>query len=216
MFPHLKERLILTDKLNTKGKVADNVAVINATDLSPMIENTCVKEIREVVVPDAKNKPVEISLKVAELSTTTAIETMIASGQCQMSVNGVVVQNGMATTQVNNKTATGEEVPQNIVITTRQQYGLPEDAVVYCNFNQLYKIDPLTLHMWAHVSLLISPFSSRLIPLKFQHILIHVCNECTISDSKTRAKLCAVVVALPSCWRAKFTSNCSTVRFNSW
>ncbi|OAD60022.1 hypothetical protein WN48_06184 [Eufriesea mexicana] len=151
MFPHLKERLILTDKLNMKGKVADNVAVINATDLSPMIENTCVKEIREVLVPDAKNKPVEISLKVAELPTTTPIETMIASGQCQMSVNGVVVQNGMATTQVNNKTATGEEVPQNIMITTRQQYGLPEDAVVYCNFNQLYKIDPLTLHMWAHI-----------------------------------------------------------------
>ncbi|XP_012279363.1 UDP-N-acetylglucosamine--peptide N-acetylglucosaminyltransferase 110 kDa subunit isoform X1 [Orussus abietinus] len=152
MFPHLKERLILTDKLNLKGKVADNVAVINATDLSPMIENTLVKEIREVVVPDAKNnKPVEISLKVAELPTTTPIETMIASGQCQMSVNGVVVQNGMATTQVNNKTATGEEVPQNIVITTRQQYGLPEDAVVYCNFNQLYKIDPLTLHMWAYI-----------------------------------------------------------------
>lgn len=152
MFPHLKERLILTDKSNHKGKVADNVAVINATDLSPMIENTLIKEIREVIVPDAKKQPVEISLKVAELPTTTPIETMIASGQCQMSVNGVVVQNGMTTTQVNNKAATGEEVPQNIVITTRQQYGLPEDAVVYCNFNQLYKIDPLTLHMWAHVS----------------------------------------------------------------
>ena len=152
MFPHLKERLILTDKL-TKGKVADNVAVINATDLSPMIENTMVKEIREIVVADSK-KPVEISLKVAELPTTTPIETMIASGQCQMSVNGVVVQNGMAPTPVNTKTATGEEVPQNIVITTRQQYGLPEDAVVYCNFNQLYKIDPLTLHMWAYVSFL--------------------------------------------------------------
>ncbi|XP_015522340.1 UDP-N-acetylglucosamine--peptide N-acetylglucosaminyltransferase 110 kDa subunit isoform X2 [Neodiprion pinetum] len=150
MFPHLKERLILTDKLNSKGKVADNVAVINATDLSPMMESTLIKEIREVIVPDSK-KPLEISLKVAELPTTTPIETMIASGQCQMSVNGVVVQNGMATTQVNNKTATGEEVPQNIVITTRQQYGLPEDAVVYCNFNQLYKIDPLTLHMWAHI-----------------------------------------------------------------
>lgn len=151
MFPHLKERLILTDKLNSKGKVADNVAVINATDLSPMMESTLIKEIREVIVPDSK-KPLEISMKVAELPTTTPIETMIASGQCQMSVNGVVVQNGMATTQVNNKTATGEEVPQNIVITTRQQYGLPEDAVVYCNFNQLYKIDPLTLHMWAYVS----------------------------------------------------------------
>lgn len=153
MFPHLKERLILTDKLNPKSKLADNVAVINATDLSPMIENTLVKEIREVIVPDSINKPVEISLKVAELPTTTPIETMIASGQCQMSVNGIVLQNGMATNQVNNKTATGEEVPQNIVITTRQQYGLPEDAVVYCNFNQLYKVDPLTLHMWAHVSI---------------------------------------------------------------
>ncbi|XP_011314235.1 UDP-N-acetylglucosamine--peptide N-acetylglucosaminyltransferase 110 kDa subunit isoform X1 [Fopius arisanus] len=151
MFPHLKERLILADKLGLKGKVADNVAVINATDLSPMIENTMVKEIREIIVADSKNKPVEISLKVAELPTTTPIETMIASGQCQMSVNGVVVQNGMAPTPVNTKTATGEEVPQNIVITTRQQYGLPEDAVVYCNFNQLYKIDPLTLHMWAYI-----------------------------------------------------------------
>ena len=156
MFPHLKERLILTDKLNKGNKLADNVAVINATDLSPMIENTLVKEIKEVIVPEGhcKSKAVEISMKVAELPTTTPIETMIASGQCQMSVNGVVVQNGMATTQVNNKTATGEEVPQNIVITTRQQYGLPEDAVVYCNFNQLYKIDPLTLHMWAYVSII--------------------------------------------------------------
>lgn len=69
----------------------------------------------------------------------------------QTSVNGVILQNGLATTQTNNKAATGEEVPQSIVITTRQQYGLPDDAVVYCNFNQLYKIDPLTLHMWVYI-----------------------------------------------------------------
>lgn len=77
---------------------------------------------------------------------------MIASGQIQTSVNGVILQNGLATNQTNTKTATGEEVPQSIVITTRQQYGLPDDAVVYCNFNQLYKIDPPTLNMWIHVS----------------------------------------------------------------
>lgn len=80
------------------------------------------------------------------------LQTMIASGQIQTSVNGVVVQNGLATNQTNNKAATGEEVPQTIVITTRQQYGLPDDAVVYCNFNQLYKIDPHTLQMWVNVS----------------------------------------------------------------
>ncbi|CAD7078543.1 unnamed protein product [Hermetia illucens] len=148
MFPHLKERLIVSDKTHGGNVVADNVAVINATDLSPLVESTDVKEIREVVIAA---KPVEISLKVAELPTTTQIETMIASGQVQTSVNGVVVQNGLATTQTNNKAATGEEVPQNIVITTRQQYFLPDDAIVYCNFNQLYKIDPLTLQSWVYI-----------------------------------------------------------------
>lgn len=146
MFPHLKERVILSDK--TGGKIADNVAVINATDLSPLVENTEIKTIREVI---HANRTVEISHKVAELPTTTVIETMIASGQIQTSLNGVVVQNGLATTQTNNKAATGEEVPQNIVVTTRQQYGLPDDAVVYCNFNQLYKIDPLTLQSWVNI-----------------------------------------------------------------
>ena len=37
------------------------------------------------------------------------------------------------------------------MVTTRSQYGLPEDSIVYCNFNQLYKIDPPTLQMWANV-----------------------------------------------------------------
>lgn len=147
MFPHLKERLIVSDK-SGNGTLADNVAVINATDLSPLVESTDVKEIRELIIAQ---KPVEVSMKVAELPTTTPIETMIASGQMQTSVNGVVLQNGLATTQTNTKAATGEEVPQNIVITTRQQYGLPDNAVVYCNFNQLYKIDPLTLDSWVTI-----------------------------------------------------------------
>jgi hypothetical protein len=47
--------------------------------------------------------------------------------------------------------ATGEEVPEQIMVTTRQQYGLPDEAVVYCNFNQLYKIDPATLRMWVNI-----------------------------------------------------------------
>lgn len=143
MFPHLKERIIVCDK--QQSSVADNVAVINATDLSPLVENTDVKEIKEVV---NAHKPVEITHKVAELPSTTQIVSMIASGQVQTSLNGVLVQNGLATTQTNNKAATGEEVPQNIVITTRRQYMLPDDAIVYCNFNQLYKIDPQTLQSW--------------------------------------------------------------------
>lgn len=63
--------------MHTKKEVPDNVAVINATDLSPIIEHTDVKEIKEVVGSGTDNKssrPVEISLKVAELPTTTPIE----------------------------------------------------------------------------------------------------------------------------------------------
>ena len=36
-------------------------------------------------------------------------------------------------------------------MTSRQQYGLPEDAIIFCNFNQLYKIDPPTLEMWCEI-----------------------------------------------------------------
>jgi len=53
--------------------------------------------------------------------------------------------------QTNTKAATGEEIQQAIVISSRLQYGLPEDAIVYCNFNQLYKIDPSCLDMWLNI-----------------------------------------------------------------
>ena len=53
--------------------------------------------------------------------------------------------------QTNNKTATGEDIPTNVMISTRAQYSLPEKAIVYCNFNQLYKIDPATLEMWINI-----------------------------------------------------------------
>ena len=42
-------------------------------------------------------------------------------------------------------------MPKVAMVTTRAQYNLPEDAVVYCNFNQLYKIDPATLEMWVNI-----------------------------------------------------------------
>lgn len=148
MFPHLKERLILSDKsANSANGIADNIAVINATDLSPLEQRHEVKTVREVV---RANAPVEIQMKVAELPTTTIIDSMIQGGLLQTSLNGVVVQNGLQA-NANNKAATGEEVPRTIVVTTRGQYGLPDNCVIYCNFNQLYKIDPLTLQSWVNI-----------------------------------------------------------------
>ena len=84
------------------------------------------------------------------------LQKMIAYRQTQTSVNGVMLQNGLKIYETNNKAATGEEVLQGIVITTRQQYGLSNEDVVYCNFNHLCKIDPLTLQMWVHVSVFLS------------------------------------------------------------
>jgi len=74
---------------------------------------------------------------------------MIDSDEIETLINGVVVKNGLITTDI--KIANGEKVMNNIVITTRQQYDLPEDSVVYCYFNQLYKLDPQTFQMWLNV-----------------------------------------------------------------
>lgn len=186
MFPHLIERVILsecgsirkettmsTDGLNQRidRLVAppDNVSIVNATDLSPIIEGAEIKRICEIVTransvatstskehrsssaPKMRSTSTEIVKTVAQFPTTLPVQDMISQGQIQTSVNGVVVQNGLATTQMNNRAATGEEAPNSIVVTTRQQYNLPEDAVVYCNFNQLYKIDPKTLNVWVNI-----------------------------------------------------------------
>lgn len=42
-------------------------------------------------------------------------------------------------------------LPTDLPLTVRSQYGLPEKAVVFCNFNQLYKIDPETLKNWVTI-----------------------------------------------------------------
>uniref|UniRef100_A0A0B7BKR6 O-GlcNAc transferase C-terminal domain-containing protein n=1 Tax=Arion vulgaris TaxID=1028688 RepID=A0A0B7BKR6_9EUPU len=73
---------------------------------------------------------------------------MMASNQAQIMVNNILIQNGLTTNQTNNKSATGEEIPRCVILSSRLQYNLPDEAVVYCNFNQLYKIDPCTLEMW--------------------------------------------------------------------
>ena len=187
MFPHLIERVIISDSstckklfdtefnnLNLNETIPDNVSIVNATDLSPILEKAEVKKIKEITTvittdisnhlgvsgnsPNGTNEPstttteqVEVVKNVVELPTTQPLQVMISSGQLQTSVNGIVVQNGLATTQLNNKAATGEEAPSSIVVTSRQQYGLPQDAVVYCNFNQLYKIDPDTLTSWCNI-----------------------------------------------------------------
>lgn len=153
MFPHLKERIILAAKnMSCDKNVADNVTVINAVDKAPLLAKAEITQIKQVGVSgENRDEEMEIKVTVAQLPTTQAIDQMIQNGQVQTSVNGVTIQNGLTTGLVSAKAATGEEVPEQILITSRQQYGLPEDAIVYCNFNQLYKIDPATMRMWVNI-----------------------------------------------------------------
>ena len=45
----------------------------------------------------------------------------------------------------------GERVLSVWPLTTRSQFGLPEDSFIFCNFNQLYKIEPATLKNWVNI-----------------------------------------------------------------
>ena len=49
-----------------------------------------------------KDETVKASVTVAELSSTTPINSMILNGQLQTNVNGLSIQNGLAT-QINAK-----------------------------------------------------------------------------------------------------------------
>ena len=153
MFPHLNERIVMVSAADIKnangGPVFDNRAVINALDKSAIMEKADIKHFKQTT--KAGESEVEVKVTVAHLHTTQPIDNMILSGQIQTSINGLTIQNGLTTNLLSAKTATGEEVPEQILVTSRQQYGLPDDAIVYCNFNQLYKIDPATLKMWVEI-----------------------------------------------------------------
>jgi protein O-GlcNAc transferase len=155
MFPHLGERIVMTQKDDqSMENIKDNVAVINVVDQTLLLEKAVVKQVLTTSVPSScGGEAVEVKVTVAQLQTTSAIaiDNMIQNGQVQTSVNGLTIQNGLTANLLSAKTATGEEVPEQIMVTTRQQYGLPEDAIVFCNFNQLYKIDPSTLKMWVNI-----------------------------------------------------------------
>lgn len=45
---------------------------------------------------------------------------------------------------------------------------------MYCNFNQLYKIDPSTLQMWANVSVCVSDTKTEVGPLEHSSSTVQI------------------------------------------
>ena len=71
---------------------------------------TDVKQVKKVgVAGEDMQQEVEIKVTVAQLPTTQAIDNMIQSGQVQTSVNGITIQNGLTTSLISAKAATGTE-----------------------------------------------------------------------------------------------------------
>lgn len=144
MFPHLIEKYIVTDINETN---TSNLAVIN-----------CIEDIRDLKVIEYKralkgsieSDLIEVSVKEINIPSINT-DTFTDDRQTQISVDGVMIQNGLSMDKIDKAVANGEKIFDNIVFTSRKQYGLPNDAVVYCNFNQLYKTDPRTMEMWVHI-----------------------------------------------------------------
>ncbi|XP_076467451.1 UDP-N-acetylglucosamine--peptide N-acetylglucosaminyltransferase 110 kDa subunit-like isoform X2 [Babylonia areolata] len=169
MFPHMTERILLRIVDASTGSkfhwIFSGMDLEAVKQLATTVEENTQKALPGPTTDLATGEVGEVKSTVIELplAMVQALQTMITSNQPQCNVGTVLVQNGLTTNQpvaelrmgtllqTNNKAATGEEVPRCIVLSARAQYGLPEDAIVYCNFNQLYKIEPATLDMWVQI-----------------------------------------------------------------
>lgn len=159
MFPHLRNRVILESAEDAAAgrRVTDNSIVVGGLDIKPLLQVACVREVtyggRMVEVNGNQKKEVSyfIKLTVLTIPSLQPIQSMIRTNSPSCSINGVTIHNGLVTQQTQSKASAGEEVPRDLILTSRQHYGLPEDAVVFCNFNQLYKVDPSTMRMWVEI-----------------------------------------------------------------
>lgn len=147
MFPHLKTYYnAVTDDKNSS---VSNTAIINCSN------NIHINEIFDTTtrVEEIKYKdytPIEILENDINIPSCV-IESITEPKLTQVVVNGRRIHNGLAINSCNKKVGAAEETFENIILTSRKQYGLPEDAVVFCNFNQLYKMDPRALEMWVNI-----------------------------------------------------------------
>ncbi|XP_038216921.1 UDP-N-acetylglucosamine--peptide N-acetylglucosaminyltransferase 110 kDa subunit-like isoform X1 [Zerene cesonia] len=144
MFPHLQKRYKLRIENETLGEI---VALVNYHE---DLEKYFSVETNKLNLHYDDLNPIEVLEQIINIPKYV-IESTKDSTERQVYVGDVSIQNGLSIVSCDEKVANGEEICKNIVITSRYQYGLPEDAIVYCNFNQLYKADPNILKSWVKI-----------------------------------------------------------------
>lgn len=144
MFVHMKHKILLT----TDGSTTS--AVINYTE-SDHLAGALGCTISEHPL----SEDTEEYARYHALSDTNdhvkALNKMVTNGEQSYKVGGMRIVNGLSLAAYEQQASQGECQVQNAVLTTRRQYGLPENVVVYCNFNQLYKLDPITMASWCNI-----------------------------------------------------------------
>ncbi|CAH2103931.1 unnamed protein product [Euphydryas editha] len=147
MFPHLKIRYNV--RIKEEECLGDNIAVINAAEGINMSQYLDVKCYEEVISYE-NLEPINIIISEVDIPRYV-FETTINSKQEQVYVNKTLIDNGLSMNYIDKKIASGEVKYDNIIFTSRRQYGLPDEAVVFCNFNQLYKTDPKIVETWVKI-----------------------------------------------------------------
>lgn len=151
MFPHMREKAVIDVKTNGDETLSDNFCIVNSVNMNDTLNffgNTTY--LRSKVKDDEKE---EVHTPVIPMTQPALnIYNMLKQGQVSVQLDeSRSASNGLALVQIDGKAATGEKIPTGIIASSRTQYRLPANAVVYCNFNQLYKIDPATLAMWCNI-----------------------------------------------------------------
>ncbi len=169
MFPHLLLKGNGTNDLNAVRAIdsQSGVTVINGVIQKPanpicssqnlQLQQLQVSSQQQALLQQQKNlllQQQQASLQALQqhpnnpLAVQQYHQTQQALQKVQTSIQAI--QQSQATTPIQSP-EDPIQPPSDLPLTLRSQYGLPDNAVVYCNFNQLYKIDPATLENWMNI-----------------------------------------------------------------
>lgn len=144
MFPHLLEP-------------GDGVPGVDLTNIQPLYVDPVSKLPPQSAAVGTTAGAANSSSNGTALLVTGDMLPATGHGDIHLSKNGQTTvavtssQQSAPAQNLSSRVANGELPPSCLPLTVRQQYNLPADKVVYCNFNQLYKINPSTLRMWANI-----------------------------------------------------------------
>ncbi|XP_053623562.1 UDP-N-acetylglucosamine--peptide N-acetylglucosaminyltransferase 110 kDa subunit-like isoform X2 [Plodia interpunctella] len=147
MFPHLKTQYKVNIELENCLDI--NNAFINCAE-NVNIDNMFCTNHKKISLSYKQYKPIEVIVRTIDIPSYV-VEMTVNPKQIMVLVEGKDIDNGLSINYTNKKVASGENIRNGIVITSRKQYGLPNDAIIYCNFNQLYKIDPSVMETWVNI-----------------------------------------------------------------